>query len=124
VTIYSEKIIPGEGKGRAIGFPTLNLVGKEISQLENGIYCIEVFGLEKADKNILAALFVGKTRLHDKDKKTFEVHVIDKDLTRDPEYLKFKVLGKVSRVEEFSSKEELKDKIKRDLDLCRRFYLS
>ena len=110
IKIYEEEITAGKGLGRKIGYPTLNLLGKSLEEKEDGIYAV-LFLSEKGEE--IGALFIGRSS-NDK-KRTFELHLIKKNLEKTPKIAKIKVIKKVSEVDRVTSLKKLKEKIRNDI---------
>lgn len=66
--------VTGKGRGKPMGFPTINLKIPEKFKLKNGIYASKV----TIDKNVfVGALHYGSTPTFGEDEKSLEVYLID-----------------------------------------------
>ncbi len=108
------KVIHGDGIGQQLGFPTANLnIKKNDIDLSAGVYIAKVW-LNK--KEYLASLTI-----LEKPVFKFEIHLLNyvgEDFYG--EELLVDVGEKVSELEKFESREELKEKIKNDLNKIRK----
>lgn len=66
--------VKGKGRGKLLGFPTINLDIPENFSLEDGIYSVKVFisGLQ-----FIGAMHYGPIPVFKEDEKTLEVFIID-----------------------------------------------
>lgn len=71
---FISKQIKGKGRGKLLGFPTINLEIPENFSLKEGIYAVKVFiaGLE-----FIGALHFGPIPTFNEENKTLEVFLID-----------------------------------------------
>lgn len=106
------KVIKGNQTGRTIGFPTANIkYPKNIVQLPYGVYKVEVF-----NKNCVMN-WGTKPTLNGKD-AILEVHIPKFSGDLYGEKLKIKVLDKMRDEKKFSSIDELKKQIEKDVKKC------
>lgn len=113
------KVVYGYGQGRMLGFPTANLrPSPHIITPPEGVYVVEVFLGEKVFPGIanlgFCPTFKGKPF-------TIEIHLLD--FTGDLYKQKMKVafLKRLRGEIAFSTTEDLKKRIKRDMELAREF---
>ena len=66
--------VKGKGRGRLLGFPTINLQIPKDLELLDGIYAVKVF---IGDKVFIGALHSGSVPTFKEFKKTLEVFLID-----------------------------------------------
>ena len=106
----SGKVINGSGIGKQLGFPTANLDIKKIDiNLSAGVYVAKAY---LRDKEFLASLTILEEPVF-----KFEVHLLD--YTGEDFYgeiLKVEVGDMVSDLQKFESVEDLRVKIKGDLE--------
>lgn len=110
---FSAKIIKGEGRGKKIGFPTINLNPVNIS-MDYGVYLVYAL-INDIEYNAL---------LHFGPKKTFDADVsaeiyIKNNLELLPENVIIKVIRKIRDVKKFRDTEELKEQIIKDSELIK-----
>lgn len=107
---FSAKVIRGQGKGRALGFPTANLDKVDLD-ITHGIYAVE---LKLQGKKYLGVMHFG---FKDVFKEEVSLEVLIKDFSGDiyGETLELKVIKKIREVQKFDNVEALKIAIKQDL---------
>jgi len=107
------KVIKGEQRGAAIGFPTANLeVSPDINVPTGGVYAARAVVNEVSYK---AVVNIGKKpTFHDDFPVSIEVHLIDFDRQIYGEHLKLYFLDRLRGEKKFSGIEELKEQIKQD----------
>ena len=118
--LFKGKIIPGHGRGKALGAPTLNLEVKENCPA-HGIYAARVLGHP-------AALHIGPRPTFHEDDVSVEAHLLDvaagQDLTLDfPQYgdtVEVEIVGWIREVEKFDSPEALKKQIEQVIVVARK----
>ncbi len=124
---FSGIIVPGHGRGKALGAPTLNLEVRENCPA-HGIYAAWV-RWESADENSdgrfhPAALHVGPRPTFHEDDISVEVHLLDfgeGDLEhggsgpRLAGLVEVEIVGWIREVESFDSPEALKKQIEQDI---------
>jgi len=112
------RVISGEGRGRRVGFPTINCHLDDVTDdLEEGIYA----GNVKFDEELTvrqAAIHYGPKPFY-KEGKSFEVHIIDNPPDETPENLSIELVARLRDVEDFPSEEALKAQIQKDIDKAR-----
>lgn len=109
------KVIPGDGLGRQLGFPTINLDVHDLTIPPIGIYSAEVMlENETAWRKATAYLGTGPT-LQQRLKAVLEIHLLDcpKDISAEKMDVRLNEFLREDRV--FSSKEELIAQIKKDI---------
>lgn len=108
---FSAKTVKGKGRGKIIGFPTINIDPVNI-KADYGVYLVMVEIKGKEHK----ALF------HFGPKKTFkegvsaEIHIVNYDLDIFPKNVIIKVIKRIRDVKKFETVEDLKKQIKRDAE--------
>jgi len=113
---FAARIITGSGRGKKIGYPTINLDLDDVPQeTEEGIYAGKVI-IESSE--YLSAIHYGP-RLFYKDSKTFEVHIIDSELTDLPPEINIELIKKLRDIKDFENEEGLKIQISMDIEEAR-----
>jgi len=109
---FSALAVSGRGRGKKLGFPTINLNNLDLD-IEHGVYLVEVqVGGEKH-----------KGLLHFGPKETFNeapsLELYVKEIMQEPENLKYNItiIKKIRKIIKFSKKENLIKQIKNDLIL-------
>lgn len=112
------KVITGKQIGRTIGFKTANLVYPEnIVDIKNGVYGANVI---YKDKNYRGILNLGvKPTITDLNERILEVNIFDFDKDIYGEDLKIEFEEKIRDEKKFSSIEELKSQIQKDIEYWR-----
>lgn len=112
-------IVRGEGMGRTLGFPTINLVYPDFSEFETGVYTCRV---SLPDEQCLGVMHLGPRDTFD-GTETFEVYLLDfedRDLYGVEAHVE--VFHKLRNVEKFSSPDDLVAQIEKDVKKARKFF--
>lgn len=108
--------IKGKGRGRSIGFPTINLEINNNFVLPIGIYGVWIFINEK---KYLGALHYGPTPTFLEKEKSLEVFLIDVDEVDLPTPLPYpviiEVVGRIRDVKKFATPNDLARQIAKDV---------
>jgi len=117
IICYQER---GRGVGREMGTPTLNLKPFDEYKIipKDGVYAATVT-LDNG-KEYIGACNIGYKPTFDCDDRTVEVHVLDKNVELVSKKFTIKFLEFIREEKKFSSVEELKINIKKDIDKIRR----
>lgn len=108
-------VIEGAKLGRTIGFKTANLYfPKEIIELSNGVYAVEVKVDDK--KYIGIANYGRKPTVTNVTKKILEVHIFNFDENIYGKSIKVSFLNKIREEKKFQSLLELKTQIVKDIE--------
>jgi len=108
--------VPGKGRGRELGFPTVNLRAPENLQLRHGIYACWV---RMGGVVYPAALHYGPVLAFGEEDPSLEVHVLDHLLDFTPDRVEVEVVRWIRPVQAFDSPDQLREQIQRDLEACR-----
>ncbi len=113
--------VTGKGRGKPMGFPTINLKIPEKLKLKNGIYATKV----TIDKNVFSgALHYGSTPTFGEDEKSLEVYLIDvtnenlidRGLENfDEKLIKVEIIKYLREIKKFKRVEELVRQIEEDV---------
>lgn len=114
---FESERIPGKGRGKHLGFPTINLRIPEGLELDYGIYACWVHAGGRAYP---AALHYGPVPVFDQDEPSLEVHLLDTSLDEPPAVLHVEVVRWLRPVQDFPSPESLRAQMEQDVDACRR----
>lgn len=110
--------IKGKGRGKLLGFPTINLKIPQSFKLKDGIYAIKV---NNSGKDFIGAMHYGPIPVFQEDDKTLEFFLIDtseKDIPESPEF-EVEVIKFLRPVMSFENEEKLVEQIKKDVEATR-----
>ena len=114
----SGEVIQGQHLGRTIGFKTANLLyPKEIIDIKNGVYGAKVFVKDKQYRGILN-LGV-KPTVSNENKRVLEVNIFDFDKNIYGKNIKVEFEEMIREEKKFSSIDELKNQISKDVEYWR-----
>lgn len=115
------RIAYGKQLGRKIGFPTANIaIHRRISPL-NGIFAVKLHGI--TEKALLGAASIGTNPAVNGKELLLEVHIFDFDKNIYGHYVEVEFIQKIRDEEKFSSIEELKQNIERDVKIAKQILL-
>ena len=113
--------IRGKGRGKGMGFPTINLKIPINFSLKDGIYAAKVY-IE--DKIFIGALHYGPVLTFNEREKSLEVYLIDLNDNKlknlDEKIIKVETIKYLRPVIKFNSKEELIIQIEKDVSLIKK----
>lgn len=116
---FSAKIVAGRGRGRALGFPTLNFAIPKNFKLPTGVFVCRVsFPLEKITH--IGVLFFGARETFGLKTNSLEVHLLDQKIAQPPPRAEVVVGQKIRDVRKFATDTELTAAIKKDCATARR----
>jgi len=111
--IYTTNVIGGAGRGKRIGFPTLNFIIPDNFEHSYGIYCGYVI---IGGNNHRAAFHYGSIPTFSEKRVSLEAYIISgKYLEEIPDKISFRFITKLRDVENFSEKDKLIENIERDV---------
>ncbi len=110
--------IKGKGRGKLLGFPTINLEIPENFDLKIGIYAVRVF---VDSREFIGAMHYGPIPVFKEDKKTLEVFLIDTENSDIPDSRDFEIetLKYLRPVLGFATQLELSEQIGKDVEEAR-----
>lgn len=110
--------VKGKGRGKLLGFPTINLEIPKDLDLKDGIYAIKAFN---SGKEFLGAMHYGPIPVFLEDDKTLEFFLIDTKEEEIPESKEFEVevIKYLRPVMTFKSKEDLSEQMRKDVEETR-----
>lgn len=114
------RVVHGDERGRTIGFPTANIHLHRRSAAVNGVYAVEVFGLER--EPLAGVANVGTRPTVDGRSSRLEVHLLDYDRDLYGRYLHIDFLYKLRPERRFETLEELMAQIRQDAAEARAFH--
>jgi len=112
-------VMAGDGRGRTIGFPTINLQTEFPLIPGRGVY---VSSVEIGGKRLPAVTNIGFNPTFDGQSLTIETYIMDfsQDLYNQKVALYF--LDRIRDEVKFSSVDELKDRIRKDVEIARAYF--
>lgn len=113
---YFSRVISGKGRGRGLGFPTLNLIIPDNFQEKEGIYAARVI---IGSKVYLGALHWGPIPVFDQNEPALEIFLLDYDEAEQPEALSFELKKYLRPIQNFANPTELTKQIERDIAVIR-----
>jgi riboflavin kinase/FMN adenylyltransferase len=108
--------VKGKGRGKLLGFPTINLKVPENIEIPDGIYAVRVY-LDGA--TFLGAMHSGPIPVFNESEKTIEVFLIDIDSESLPEQipdLEIETIKYLRPVMNFKTEQELSAQIAKDVE--------
>lgn len=116
---FSSTQIKGKGRGKLLGFPTINLEIPKNFELIEGIYAVKV---HSAGKEFIGALHYGPVPVFNESKKTLEVFLIDTANSDIPHSKTFDIetMQYLRPVLSFSNPEDLSKQISEDVTAIRK----
>jgi riboflavin kinase/FMN adenylyltransferase len=111
--VYKTVVISGRGRGRRIGFPTINMEIPEGLGATHGIYAGWVYAY---DKRHPAAIHYGPVPTFQEAAPTLEAYVLDGTLASLPPEIEFEFVAHIRDIELFLNAEELAVQIKSDVE--------
>ncbi len=116
----SGRVVQGDARGRTIGFPTANLqLHRTVSPVQ-GVFAVEVFGLE--GEPVPGVANVGTRPTVDGSRALLEVHLLDFDQMIYGKYVQVDFLHKIRGEQKFTSVEALVAQISNDVAQARLFH--
>lgn len=111
---FSSTQIKGKGRGKLLGFPTINLEIPENFNIEEGIYAVKVW---LDEKEFAGAMHFGPVPTFQEKDKTLEVFLIDIKDSDIPtsEILEVETIQHLRPVLNFPAKEDLSKQIEVDV---------
>lgn len=112
--------IKGKGRGKFLGFPTINLEIPDGFEFENGIYS----GMATIEsKDYLAAIHFGPVPTFNEQEKSLEIFLIDisdLNLPKSPiDNLELTIKNKLRDIRKFKTEDLLKKQIQKDVENIR-----
>jgi riboflavin kinase/FMN adenylyltransferase len=116
----SGRVVSGDARGRTIGFPTANIqLHRTVSPVQ-GVFAVEVYGIEGEPAPGVAN--VGTRPTVDGTRALLEVHLLDFDQMIYGKHVQVSFLHKIRDEKKFGSLDELVAQIRRDAEQARRFH--
>ena len=120
---FKSRHIKGKGRGKILGFPTINLEIPKRFSLAIGIWAVKVW---IKDNKYIGALHFGSVPTFKEDELSLEVFLINTNNKNIPdldfEDITIEPVKRIRDVELFSSSEALIDQIKRDVENVKKVF--
>jgi len=113
---FKTNVITGHGRGKGLGYPTLNLTIPKNLTLSHGIYAGTV---TFANITYKGAFHFGPIPLFKEKSPSLEVFVLDTDIKTPPKSVQFRLIKKLRNIRSFSSKKALVSQILKDVAATR-----
>jgi riboflavin kinase/FMN adenylyltransferase len=113
MSYYQGKVIKGQGRGKQLGFPTINLSGEDVLNCPEGVFAGWVSG-EKKDCDLPALIHIGSAPTFNENEKRVEVHILKNNFPVLPNKLKFKLVSRIRSVKKFLQPELLINQMQKD----------
>ena len=120
---FKSRHIKGKGRGKILGFPTINLEIPKRFSLAIGIWAVKVW---IKDNKYIGALHFGSVPTFKEDELSLEVFLINTNNKNIPdldfEDITIEPVKRIRDVELFSSSEKFIDQIKRDVENVKKVF--
>lgn len=111
--LHKARVISGQGRGRRIGFPTINLEIPEGIGATHGIYAGWLF---VHGKRFSAAIHYGPIPTFHEVAPTLEAYILDGHVLNLPPEVEFDLVAHVRDIKMFLNAGELTDQITQDIE--------
>lgn len=136
MTLFAGKTIKGDGRGKILGFPTINLTinsKQDTSELQNnaGVFIVE---LSLRNKNLKGLLHLGSRPTFNETEFRIEIFVLETlsnistdtnnilDNIKTNTDINFNIMHKIREVIKFDSSKKLAEQITKDVQTAEKFY--
>jgi len=114
--VFQAVVLAGKGKGKGLGYPTLNFVIPPRFQYRHGIYAGQV----NIDEAVyMAAFHFGPVPVYGQAIPTLEAHLLDVQLSERPTHATFSLHEYLREVRPFENERDLARQIARDIEQTR-----
>jgi riboflavin kinase/FMN adenylyltransferase len=115
----SGKIVRGQQRGRTINFPTINILSNRSKSPVSGVFAVKV---KLSGQTYFGICNAGHKPTVDGREFLFETHIFDFEKDVYEQFAEIDFLKHVRPEKKFSSIEELKDQIERDVIVAKKFF--
>jgi len=112
MTTYTTKVITGKGRGKFLGFPTLNLTIPNNFNFQHGIYAGWVYLHQQSYKG---AFHFGPIPTFQDPKPSLEVFVLETNIPKPPKTIDIQLVKHLRPIKSFSNPESLTLQIQQDV---------
>jgi len=116
----SGRVVHGDKRGRALGYPTINIDIHRLRCPVNGIFATKVYGLGEGP--IDAVTSIGTKPMFDGKQMILEAHLLDFNRDVYGRNVRVDLLKQLRKEQTFTTIDELKDQIEIDLQQSREFF--
>ncbi|MBI2994038.1 MAG: bifunctional riboflavin kinase/FAD synthetase [Gammaproteobacteria bacterium] len=113
------RVVPGDRRGRGLGFPTANIDLERRTPPLRGVFAVRVLGLDDRTRDGVAN--IGTRPVFGGARMLLETHLFDFDDDLYGRRMEVEFLCKLRDEQRFASTRELQDQIRRDCDAARAF---
>ncbi len=114
---FTAPVITGTGKGKDLGFPTLNLEMNKLPNIEEGVYaCFARLG--HGGIRVPAVMHFGSRPTLD-SAASCEVHILDHMISLPPQSVSVEVGDKIRDIQDFGSSKKLTEQLHKDIEEAR-----
>lgn len=122
---FSGRVTEGQGRGRDLGYPTVNLVVEDTEKMipSWGIYAVLV---EVNDRMFGGMMHIGPRPTFQEEWETIEINIFDFDGEEGPQPMRVQIIDRIRDIITFGTAEELKKQLMNDekkgrklVELCR-----
>lgn len=110
------EIVHGDGRGKALGFPTLNVEG-DFSDLQQGVYAVWVY---LSGKKWKGAMNYGAQPSFSSQRVRLEIAVLDFSGDVYGQMVEFEPVQKIRATQRFESPQDLRVQIQKDIEQIRK----
>ena len=124
---YFGTVVHGQGKGKNLGFPTINirLINNELD-IENGVYAVRVGICRDVARNVPTMyngmLYVGTRPTYNMQETTIEIHIFDFNEDIYHRQISFHILHKIRHEIQFESTDKLIEQLHRDKETVYKYF--
>jgi riboflavin kinase/FMN adenylyltransferase len=114
-------VVAGKGLGKKVGIPTINFAPEKDLLIPHGVF----LGISEIDnEKFYSVANFGFAPTVEKENINFicEIHIIDKVINKKVNYIKFRPIKKIRNEKKFSSVDEMRKQIIKDIEYSRRFF--
>ena len=109
---YLSKVVSGQGRGKFLGYPTLNLVIPDHFSYQPGIYAGWVW---IQSHKYPGAFHFGPVPTFDQSQPTLEVFILNTTLENTPQTIEFELVEYLREIISFKTSKELSTQIAKDV---------
>lgn len=117
---YNSNQIKGKGRGKFLGFPTINLKISGDFKISEGIYATKV---NIGGKDLVGALHYGPIPVYQESHRSLEIFIIDAPAdfkTDQDQQVFFEPVEKIRDIMNFQTPELLSEQISKDVELVKK----
>lgn len=111
---FTARVIPGKGRGKRIGIPTVNLLPPKNFSLEHGIWACWAY---ISKQKFPGALHWGPVPVFGEEEPSLEVHLL-RNTPDIPKSIEIEAVTYLRPVMNFKTAEKLKKQVEKDIEQC------